>query len=212
MTKVSKAQRLISIMRHNPSQYVQKVICILVIALTLAGCALSFETAPTPAPVTPAPIVPESTLLPAAAATATPEGLYQPAALPDGLRDELPVMQGICYEAARDAAGRTFVLRNAIDHIHFYEDADASKLCRHPVTRYPFDFESGRVLAGFWQMGQGCTAHHNVSVTRDDARKMITLHMTFVTEGDCGYELLRPFWVSIPDAAGWEIEFVEEAA
>jgi hypothetical protein len=87
---------------------------------------------------------------------------------------------------------------------------DELALCRHPVTRYPFDFDSGRVLVGFWQVGQGCSAHHEVQTSRDEANKIITLTMTFVQEGTCPYELVRPFWVSIPDAVGWQIEFVEE--
>ena len=202
-----------SIITEVPRQHVQKLVCVLLMVL-LSGCALSFGTETTPAPVTPASILPMET--PAAVETESvestpiPEGFYQPMSLPDGLRDELPVMQGICYEAAIDAAGRVFILRNAIDHIRFYAEADQAQLCRHPVARYPFDFESGRVLAGFWQAGQGCTARHEgVEVTRDEARKLITLNINFVTEGDCAYELVRPFWISIPDAAGWEIEFVQ---
>lgn len=202
-----KAERLMSIITHIPRRHCQKVVCILV-ALLLSGCALSFEIEATPAPVTPASIIPIETE--AVEATAIPEGLYQPMSLPDGLRDELPVMQGICYEAARDAAGRVFILRNAINHIHFYEQADQAQLCRNSVTRYPFDFDSGRVLVGFWQVGQGCEARHDLlGIERDEASKTITLNLQFVTEGDCGYELVRPFWISIPDAAGWEIEFTQ---
>ena len=202
-----KAQRLISIITDVPRQHCQKLICILLVVM-LSGCALSFEAAPTPAPVSPAPIIPLETET--VEATAIPEGLYQPMSLPEGLRDELPVMQGICYEAARDAAERIFILRNAIDHIRFYAEADQAQLCRHPVTRYPFDFETGRVLAGFWQVGRGCTARHDViEVGRDEAAKTITLSIRFVTEGDCPYELVRPFWISIPDAADWKIEFVQ---
>jgi hypothetical protein len=202
-----KAQPVMSIITDVLRRHYQKVVCILV-ALLLSGCALTLETAPTPAPVTPASIIPIATET--VEATAAPEGLYQPMTLPDGLRDELPVMQGICYEAAHDAAGQIFILRNAIDHIHFYEQADASNLCRHPVTRYPFDFETGRVLAGFWQIGQGCTARHDVvGIERSEATRVITLRIHFVTEGECGYELVRPFWISIPDADGWNIEFVQ---
>lgn len=200
------------IMWRFSNQQIQKLITVFLICL-LAGCSLSLEPDSTPVmPAATAESVPTITVTEdmSPSPTPTPEGLYQPMSLPEGLRDELPVMQGICYEAARDAAGRTFVLRNAIDHVRFYDEADQSKLCRRPVTREPFDFDSGRVLAGFWQVGQGCTAHHEVTaVNRDEASKTITLHVRFVTEGTCPYELVRPFWVSIPDAAGWEIVFDE---
>lgn len=179
--------------------------------MLLSGCALTFGVEATPAPVTPASVLPmETPVATEAVAAPTVEGLYQPMTLPDGLRDEMTVMQGICYEAARDASGRVFILRNAIDHIRFYGEADASALCRRPVTRYPFDFETGRILVGFWQLGRGCTAHHDLlEVERDEAAKIMRLIVRFVTEGDCPYELVRPFWISIPDAADWQIEFLQ---
>ena len=87
--------------------------------------------------------------------------------------------------------------------------ADNSHLCRHPVTRIPFDFSSGRVLAGLWSKGVGCTAHHNLTnFQRDDAAKKIVIQLQFVTEGDCNYELVRPFWIGINSAADYTIEFV----
>ena len=196
--------------RHN----YQKLVWVL-LALCLSGCALTFETVNTPAPVTPGSLIPIETAETVAteaveSPTAIPEDFYQPMSLPEGLRDELPLMQGICYEAAQSFAGQVFIMRNAIDHIRFYAQADEAQLCRHPVTRYPFDFETGRVLVGFWQIGRGCTARHEVTgVERDEAQKTITLRVSFFTEGECGYELIRPFWVSIPDATDWEIEFVQ---
>lgn len=149
------------------------------------------------------PTVPQATLPPQTTITS---GEYVPMTLPDGLRDELPVMSGICFEAAFDAAGNVFVMHTALDHIHFYDQADHSRLCRNPVTRYPFDFETGRVLAGLWNSGSGCTARHELLAhERDDAAKTVTLRLKFSTEGNCNYELVRPFWVSLPDAQGYAV-------
>ncbi|MCB9449993.1 MAG: hypothetical protein H6672_01050 [Anaerolineaceae bacterium] len=120
--------------------------------------------------------------------------------------DENQVMAGICFEAAFDAAGQVFVLRSAEDHIHFYELADQSRLCRHPVTRYPFDFSSGDVLAGLWSKGEGCTARYEVvAYNRDDAADTFTITLRFITEGDCAYDLVSPFWVGLPGLAGYDI-------
>jgi hypothetical protein len=135
------------------------------------------------------------------------DATYAPMLLPDGLRDELPVMSGICFEAAFDAAGQVFVLHDALEHIRFYDLADHAQLCRNPVLRYPFDFATGRILAGTWSKGMGCTARHEVlDVQRDDAEKVITLRLKFITEGNCIYELVRPFWVSLPDAADYDVK------
>lgn len=125
---------------------------------------------------------------------------------PAGLVDALPVMSGICFEAALDAAGQVFVLRNAEEHIRFYGLADNAGLCRRPVTRYPFDFAEGAVLAGLWSAGAGCVARHDIrAVERDDAAQTVAITLDFITEGDCPYELVRPFWVGIPDAAEYAI-------
>lgn len=126
--------------------------------------------------------------------------------LPDGMSDALPVMSGICFESAWDAAGRVFVLRNPDEQRALYDGADNSRLCRRPVQRYDFDFSEGRVLAGIWSRGMGCTAQHDVlDYQRDDANRRIRLSLRLRTEGDCPYELVRPFWVSIPRASDYEI-------
>jgi hypothetical protein len=155
------------------------------------------------------------TASPSPAVLATPanplDATYAPMLLPDGLRDELPLMSGICFEAAFDAAGQVFVLRNPLEHIRFYDLADHAQLCRNPVTRHPFDFATGRILAGTWSKGMGCTARHEVlDVQRDDAEKVMTLRLKFSTEGDCPYELVRPFWVSLPDAAEYDVKIEVE--
>lgn len=129
----------------------------------------------------------------------TPAQLYQ---------DANDVIRGICFEAAFDSAkqGLTFVLRDTEAQIAFYDLADNSELCRHPVERVPFDFSGGRVLVGLWSTGVGCTAHHDVLDTiRDDSVKTYQLSIRFVAEGDCPYELVRPFWVSIDGASDYTI-------
>jgi hypothetical protein len=115
-------------------------------------------------------------------------------------------MSGVCFEAALDAAGQLFVLRNAEDHVRFYDLADESVLCRQPVARAPFDFSTGRILAGVWSVGRGCTARHDViDYTRDDAARVFTLLLRFVTTGECNYELVRPFWIGLDGLTGYEV-------
>lgn len=130
---------------------------------------------------------------------------------PSPFTDAGAVMAGICFEAAFDAEGQVFVLRDAEDHIRFYDLADNSTLCRRPVERVPFDFSGGRVLAGLWSAGTGCTARHDVlDYTRDPTAETITLRLRFSTEGDCNYDLVRPFWVAIPDAGDDAVEIIVE--
>lgn len=125
---------------------------------------------------------------------------------PDKLYDALPVMQGICFESAWDAAGTIFIMRSAEEHIRFYDAADNSKLCRRAVERYPFDFSQGDVLAGLWNRGIGCTAKHDITAyQRNDAEHTIEIAIQFSTEGSCNYELVRGFWLGIPNAQNYDI-------
>ena len=117
------------------------------------------------------------------------------------------VMAGICFEAAHDAAGRPFVLRNAAELATFFDLADHSQLCRRPVTRHTFDFSEGRVLAGLWSAGHGCRARHEVTGwTRDDDARHIRLQLRLVSIGDCNYELVRPYWLALDDAREYEVD------
>lgn len=170
----------------------------LYLLLLLAGCNL-FPIAPTPLP----PVVIPS-ITPPPASPQDPRD-YVPASFPDGIIDALPVMSGICFEAAFDAAGRLFVLKSAEEHIRLYDLADQSGLCSRPVRRYPFDFSAGMALAGLWSRGTGCTADHELlTLERDPAE--IRLQLRFTTRGNCPYELVRPFWVGIPDAQNINIQ------
>jgi hypothetical protein len=139
--------------------------------------------------------------------TATPAQTNTP--FPYPWTDENAVMSGICFEAANDSAlSRTvFVLRSAEEHIRFYGLADESQLCRQPVIRNPFEFAGGRVLAGLWSRGTGCTARHDVlGIDRDDDIKQLLIRLRFVTEGDCNYELVRPFWIGLDGVLDYEID------
>lgn len=161
------------------------------------------ETFQTETPTESEPVNPDPSPTPAQP-TATPT--LTPTPLPFDLEDAVKVMNGICFESANDAAGRVFVMRNAEEHIRLYDLAENSDLCRRPIIRNPFDFSNGRILAGIWTSGMGCTADHEIlNVQRDDNAKTITIDLRFVTAGDCPYELVRPFWVAFSDAQEHEV-------
>lgn len=146
----------------------------------------------------------------AATATITPQPT--PTEPPFPWTNERDTMYGICFEAALDAAGEVVVLRSADEHIRYYNLADSSGLCRQPVDRSPFDFADGeRVLAGTWSVGAGCTADHEiVDFTLDDDVLQVTAR--FITEGDCPYELVRPFWIGVEGVADVQITITEGEA
>lgn len=183
-------------LRRNRFCYVAAVLLLLV---SLAGCrVLLAEDTPlartvtmtaTRLPETPTPIVTPS---------ATP--------FPAGLIDALPLMSGICFESAFDAAGRLFVLRSSAEQDRFYDLADNSGLCRQPVERFPYEFAAGDIVTGLWSVGMGCTANHEIlAVMRDDQAQRIDIVTQFVTMGTCNYELVRPFWVLIRAAENYAV-------
>ena len=180
----------------------------LLVVLLLSGCFGPWQgPVPPPVPAT-LQIVPVSTP-PPVAPTSTPAPVTR---TPYGWTDELSIMGGICFEAANDAAGQVFVIRDAEEHIRFYGLADQSDLCRRPVTRIPFDFGGGRVLVGRWDAGMGCKARHDVlEVARDDAARTLVIRLRFVTEGDCPYELVRPFWIGLDGVTDYDISIEVEA-
>lgn len=178
----------------------------LLFVLVVLLCACSREAPPT---ATPSPVVetaaplPDVMTAPAVALTPTP--------FPYPWTDENALMNGVCFEAADDAAGRTFVLRSREDLAHFYDLADNSELCRHPIARADFDFSDGQILAGTWSSGAGCRARHDVqNVQRDDTARTLFIFLRLVTEGDCAYELVRPLWIGISGASGYDVQFVVE--
>jgi hypothetical protein len=175
-----------------------------VLALILAGCSRDFPPTPTP---TATPLIPATpTAFASAEVVALPTPTPTP--LPYPWTDESAVMSGVCFESANDAAGRTFVLHSADELANFFQLADNSRLCRQPVTRHDFDFSGGRILAGIWSRGTGCTARHEVeNVRRDDTARTLFIFLKLVTEGDCTYELVRPFWIGLTNVSNYEVQF-----
>ncbi|MCS6836835.1 MAG: hypothetical protein NZ750_12560 [Anaerolineae bacterium] len=202
----------------------------LALALSLAACmqpapsadelglAQATATASPPIPllllVSPSPTA-EGLFTPTPMPSPTPEARpvqgWQPLALTSGLRDVLPLLSGICFEAAYDAAGRVFVLRSPADLETFYNLADNSRLCRRPVRRYAFDFANDTALIGTWTRGLGCTARHELTeAMRDDEARVVRLRFRFIQEGDCAYELVRPLWIAVAQATGYDLSLVVE--
>lgn len=176
----------------------RSILILLLVLFFLSGC---FQANPEN-PFFPDAVTPElaSTLVPSDLPPATATAPIYP------WSDENTVMSGICFEAALAEANRVFVLRDAIDHIEFYGAMDETRTCRHPVTRNPFDFSTGRVLAGLWSTGSGCTARHDVTgIERDDVNRSLIIHLHFVTEGTCNYELVRPFWIGLDGITDYDI-------
>ena len=186
---------------------------IFVMMILLVGCDSLLTDGNGQSPVTPVNVRIESVStenptinLTATNVPSTPTQAPTPTPLPLDLEDALPVMSGLCFESVFDAAGRVFIMRSAEEHIHLYDLAENSGLCRRPIIRHPFNFDGGRVLAGTWTAGIGCTADHEIlDYQRDDANKTILFLLRFVTDGDCPYELVRPFWVALPEARDYEI-------
>ncbi len=132
-------------------------------------------------------------------------------AVQDGWVDASPTFYGICFESALDAAGQVFVLRSAEDLIRLYDLADNSGLCERAVGREMYAFSDDTVLIGTWSAGMGCTAHHDVTrFERDDVAQTLTIAAQFITEGDCPYELVRPFWLGLAGVADYDIRLIVE--
>lgn len=125
--------------------------------------------------------------------------------------DAAALVQGVCFEAAYDAAGRVFSLRRPEDLAQFYDQVDHSQLCRQPISRAGFDFAGGTILAGLWSRGAGCTAHHEIlGVDRSESDRALRIRLRLVTQGDCAYELVQPFWIALPGYSDWQIEIAVE--
>lgn len=181
-----------------------RLFCIFgIMVLCTTGCFLlpSGEPQSTRTAITIASITPDL----------TPQVTAIPSNFPQGVYDALPSVMGICFEASWDAADQVFIMRNAEEHINFYDLADNSELCRRAVRRIPFDFATGDILIGTWNRGLGCTAQHEiVNYVRDDNARTIVIQASFSTEGDCPYELVRGFWLGIEDAQDYDIRLEVE--
>jgi len=185
----------------------------IVIICLLSGCDNLLDDNPAQPAITPVNIRIEPSQIPTQLTdiVITPD-LLTPTLLPTltpfpfGLEEAVSVMSGICFESANDAVDQVFVMRNADEHIHFYDLAENYGLCRRPIIRNPFDFSNGRILAGIWTAGAGCVADHEIlEYQRDDAKKVLGIRLKFTTTGDCPYELVRPFWVAIDNASDYQV-------
>jgi hypothetical protein len=184
------------------NRYTRPVILSVGLLLLLSSCLRLSRIPPTESgDVTQTPNQNNLTAVPTPSLTQTP--------FPYPWTDENAMMSGVCFEYALERAEEVFTLRDAEAHMRFYDEADDSRLCRRPVTRNPFDFDDGRVLVGLWSAGQGCVARHDVlAIERDDEARILRIDLRFVTEGDCPYELVRPFWIGLEDVSDYQIEIV----
>ena len=174
----------------------------LLFSILCSGCLIIDDTAP----VTPINI--RIPTLPTPQTDAIPDE-QTTAYIADGIYDANDIMNGICFEYAFLQRDTPLVFRNAQEHITFYDEADTSEECRRPVRRNSFEFTDGQILAGIWSYGFGCVAHHNImNIERNDSTRTILIVLDFATEGDCNYELLRPFWVGIEDPNGYDVLLV----
>jgi hypothetical protein len=124
-----------------------------------------------------------------------------------GWTDVNNLMDSVCFEAALDAAGRVFRIANANALEAFYSQVDHSQLCEDPVNRAAYPFNDNDMIVGLWSSGTGCTARHEVQIVRrDDAQKQEAIQLQFITEGDCPYELVQPFWIAIPQSANFNVQ------
>jgi hypothetical protein len=111
-----------------------------------------------------------------------------------------------------DAAGQTFVIRSADELTRFYDLADNSTLCRHPVERAVVNFSNGGVLAGLWSRAVGCKSRHDViSIERDDVAHTYVVRLRLVVEAGCSYELVRPFWIGLSGMADYDVRLLVES-
>ncbi len=177
-----------------------KFLCALALA-SLAACS-GLAPQPTPPPIT----LPVERALPL---TATPP--FTPTPYP--WVDANSVMSGLCFELVYDAAGKTFVIRDAAALQDFFNLADNSHLCRHPVQRGSFDFSGDRILVGTWSKATGCTAQHQITdIHRDDDARSYVIFLRLVVQGGCDYELVRPFWISLSGLADYDVRLLVQNA
>jgi hypothetical protein len=162
--------------------------------LLTSGCIRLERITDTPSPTQ--PTIVESTQI--ISATSTPD--Y-------GWKDVSHLMEGVCFEAAMNVAGQVFKIADANGLAAFYSQIDRDHICEDLISPMTYLFNNNEVIVGLWSAGTGCTAEYVVqSVQRDDAQRQETIHLQFITKGDCPYELLQPFWVAIPQAASFNIQ------
>ncbi|MBW4437877.1 MAG: hypothetical protein KME04_12120 [Pleurocapsa minor GSE-CHR-MK-17-07R] len=138
--------------------------------------------------------------------------------LPYAFIDASPVMAGICFDSADDAAGRVFVLRSPAELTDLFNQADNSGFCTRPVVRGTFDFapeggEPSRAIAGLWSRAQGCSANHEVlGVDVNETERIFSVRVRLVVGGTCDYALVRPFWIGISGYNQYDIRLLVESS
>ncbi len=163
--------------------------------LLTSGC-IRLERISTATPVLVEPTVVQST--PAIAPTSTPD--Y-------GWKDVSYLMETVCFEAAMHVAGQVFKIADTNALNTFYMQLDRDQGCEDPINTMTYPFNDGEVIIGLWSAGMGCNARHEVhNVTRDDTKRQETIQLQFIIEGECPYELLQPFWIALPQSAGFNIQ------
>ena len=124
-----------------------------------------------------------------------------------GWTDVNYLMDGICFEAALNAAGQVFKIGDAATLEAFYTQIDSSQLCEDPVNHMTYPYNNGEVIMGLWSKGMGCSARYTIqNIQRDDIQKQEAIQLQFITEGDCPYELVQPFWIALPQSEGYSIQ------
>jgi hypothetical protein len=153
------------------------------------------------------PTVQVEVIVPTPPPTATPPTVVP---TPTVWRDASDTLAGLCFPLVQALAneGAVFVLRNAADHIAFYDDMEARQLCADPpLERLPFDFSSGALMVGRFSVGVGCTAQHQVvDYQRDDAAKTLVIVLRLVVSGACPYDLVVPFWVVFEGVTDYAVD------
>lgn len=194
-----------------------RLLPLLMAVLLLAGCNLPMAgDAPPGGPVTPPPAEATATVtlartpgpipLPYTILTPLPTALAltPPTPTPDPFegqpyQDATDLFRGVCFEYWVAQVNRVYVIDSAFAHIDFYNEVDQSALCRFPVERLPFDFETGDILVGAVNVGTGCWAYTApLALAQDDVARTVTLRVTWGIAGDCDYRLVRPFFVRMP--------------
>lgn len=190
-----------------------RIISIIFIGLLtlVVGCS-SVADSPT---ITPLPathtINPPVQVIPTVGALDLPTETPPPTTIAQahGWTDENALMSGICFESVNDAADIGFVFRREAELRNLYDLADNSGLCRELVGRGTFDFSNARVLAGIWSRAKGCAASHQViNVRRDDVAMIYVVRLRLVTQGNCDYELVRPFWIGLDGVSDYDVRIV----
>ncbi len=139
---------------------------------------------------------------------ATPSPFIVATTTPDyGWTDANFLMERICFEAAEKRLGQVYIIRNSVELAELYSQIDRSRLCEEPIKPATITFRSGDVLVGLWSGGKGCTAEHLVqNIQRNDTGRQIAIQLQLVIYGNCPYELIRPFWVILKEAEGYNIQ------